>query len=62
MLWYLEGFLKDVGGFILHKKEIAVSFVFADLLHYAKVVDGREEIAPGKISFGFRRQFIHRIA
>lgn len=39
MLWDLKGFLEDVGGFVLDKEEVAVGFVFADLLHDSKVVD-----------------------
>lgn len=34
-LWDLQGFLQDVGGFVLHKEKVAVSFVLAYLLHDA---------------------------
>lgn len=34
-----ERFLEDIGGFVLDEEEVAVGFVFADLLHDAEVVD-----------------------
>lgn len=45
-LWDLEGLLEDIGGLVLDEKEVPVGFVFADFLHDAEEVDGREEIAP----------------
>lgn len=44
-LWDAEGFAEDGGGFVLYEEEVAVSFVFADLLHDAEVVDEGEEVA-----------------
>jgi hypothetical protein len=48
-----ERFFEDGGGFVLHEEEVAVSFVFADFLHNAKVVDRGVEVAPGEDGYGF---------
>lgn len=53
MLRDLQCFLEDVGGLVLNEEEIAVGFVFADLLHNAEIVDGGEEITPREVCFGF---------
>ena len=58
----LEGFLEDVGGFVLHEEQIAVGFAFTDLLHDAEEVDATEEIPPGELGDRFRGKFGGRIA
>lgn len=46
MLWNFNRFFEDIRGFVLHKEEVAVGFVLADLLHNAKEVDRGEETTP----------------
>jgi hypothetical protein len=48
-LWDFERFLEDGGGFVLYQEEVAVGFVFTNLLHDAEIVDGGEEVAPGEV-------------
>ena len=50
----LEGFLEDIGGFVLHEKQVAVRFVLADFLHDAQEVDAREEVSPRELGDGLR--------
>lgn len=53
-LWNLERLLEDVGGFVLHEKQIAVCFILTDLLHDAKEVDAGEEVTPRELCYRFR--------
>lgn len=48
----LQGFLEDVGGFVLYEEEVTMSLVLADLLHHTQEVDGGEEVAPRELGDG----------